>query len=69
MAALGNKILDGVHITIEGDTRMDKMGYTDKFHYTHAKSLILLIQHNTQGTQNRSQPKVPGRNRIDKNRH
>ena len=48
---------------------VDKMEYTDKFHYTHAKSLILLIQHNTQSTQNRSQPKVPGRNRIDKNRH
>ena len=51
------------------NTLMDKMGYTDKFHYTHAKSLILLIQHNTQGTQNRSQPKVPGQNKIDKNRH
>ena len=48
---------------------VNKMKYTDKIYYTHAKSLILLIQHNTQGTQNRSQPKVPGRNRIDKNRH
>ena len=29
VAALGNKILDGVHITIEGNTWMDKMGYVD----------------------------------------
>ena len=49
---------------------MNKKGNnTNKIYYTHDKSLILLIQQNTQGTQNRSQPKVLGRNRIDKNRH